>query len=121
MVKIKAIVGLLGLCIAVCAGTLVWGFSTQAKVQAQAAELKATTARIEALEGSVQRLRQQALLDQAQSKARADASAQVKGSANKVKESLDANPVVLTGPDADRLREHTEAVNARIRAASSLP
>ena len=122
MVKTKAFLTLMVALVLGLAGALLWGSGQAGKAKAQARALDALDARLEALEGSLEQVRKQVATDKAQADARYKATQAVLQSAATTKEKLRATPALTLSPaDADSLREHTDALNQRIRAARSLP
>lgn len=122
MVKSKALLWALVVCLFLGLGVALWGVSWRGKAQAQVEVIKGLDARLEALELAQARLRKQAALDRQQAQARAKASAAQAKAEGTVKEKLNANPSVhLPSADADSLREYTDALNAGIRDTSSVP
>lgn len=122
MVKSKALLWALVVCLFLSLGVALWGVSWRGKAQVQTEVIKGLGARLEALEMAQARLRKQAALDRQQAQARAKAHADQASAFAAVKEKLNATPaVVLSGTDADSLREYTEALNAGIRDSSRMP
>lgn len=103
-------------------GTGLWGYGQFGKAKAQARALDAVDARLATLEANLEKVELQVRRDKAQADTRHASTQAALNSAATTKEKLRVTPALtLSGTDADSLRQHTDALNQRIRAASQLP
>jgi len=122
----RGLAAILGLVLLILAGTAVWAFLAQGKVDVLQAEVKAVQLDLEASQRALVALTEaqkaRVKIDSTQSTSRAKSAQAVRAVRDKVKVNANANDYHPASPaELSGLRELAAAGNAGIRAARELP
>lgn len=110
-----------GLSLALCIA-LIWGYRNLGKVQVQGTRIEALEKDLAASEATLETIQAAAVVDAKQSSTRASLTEALTRAYSVFKQGGKGEvPCTATDPQLDRLRALTDAANAGIASASSLP